>query len=203
MHPNATLHIQHLIIERGEKRICGPVSFSLKAGQAVQVKGVNGAGKSSLLKGILGLMPSDSGKVIVNWENDVGRHQTWPQCCLYLGHTSGVKRFLSVIENLRFYHPHSSIKEIDKVLARFSLSSYKDTLVHQLSQGQAHRVALCRLLLSQKMIWVLDEPFTSLDEKGRELVEGLMQQHLQCQGMIIFTSHLDLIHFEATQVLLP
>ncbi|WP_460753738.1 heme ABC exporter ATP-binding protein CcmA [Marinomonas epiphytica] len=178
------------------------MSFSLKSGQAAHVKGTNGAGKSSLLKAILGLIPMYSGRVVMSCDNPQYSGQDFRKQCLYLGHTSGVKRHLSVIENLRQFNPQSSGQALELALQELALSEHRDAFVHQLSQGQMHRVALCRLLLSEKAIWVLDEPFTSLDDIGRHLIERLMLKHMALNGMILFTSHIETTQLDAHQVVL-
>jgi heme exporter protein A len=112
----------------------------------------------------------------------------------YVGHADGIKKDLTVLENLRFAlalnrpGPFS----IEQALQKVQLAGYDDNLVQTLSAGQKRRLSLARLLITHTILWILDEPFTSLDKQGIELIETLIDAHVNQGGMVILTSHHDL-----------
>jgi heme exporter protein A len=112
---------------------------------------------------------------------------------LYIGHQSAVKEALTVEENLRWMSPNNtSSRQISAALESVGLSEYSQIFCSNLSAGQKRRVALARLMTSQAKLWFLDEPLTSLDKQGFELIERCMSQHLVQGGAILFSSHQDL-----------
>ena len=117
----------------------------------------------------------------------------------YVGHLDGVKKELTVQENLKMSLALSQAGRytIDQALDKVHLAGYDDSLVQSLSAGQKRRLSLARLLITKKTLWVLDEPFTSIDKQGIKLIEELMHEHINNGGMIILTSHHDLVLHEA------
>jgi len=112
----------------------------------------------------------------------------------YVGHHDGVKRGLTCLENLRLVQAMGKPTELDldTVLERVNLYRYGDSLVASLSAGQKRRLALARLLATESLLWILDEPFTSLDKKSMTDFESLFAEHLRQQGLIVMTSHHDI-----------
>ena len=114
---------------------------------------------------------------------------------IFLGHVIGLKRELSAIENLTFYQTMQGnaqdVESLYAALAKVGLAGREDLPVGQLSAGQQRRVSLARLWLSQQALWILDEPFTSIDKQGIRVLEALFEQHAQQGGMILLTSHQD------------
>ena len=117
----------------------------------------------------------------------------------YVGHLDGVKKELTVQENLKMSLALNQAGKytIGQALDKIHLAGYDDSLVQSLSAGQKRRLSLARLLITKKSLWVLDEPFTSIDKQGIKLIESLMHEHISNGGMIILTSHHDLVLHEA------
>jgi len=195
-----SLTLSNISIERGERDLCKGLSVVAQFGHLYQIVGENGAGKSSLLKVIAGLLRPVEGEIFVDDKVIGAVMNQWPQGCLYLGHQYGVKRLLTVEENIRCYCPNASQENIHSALAPLDLLPYQNTPVKQLSAGQAKRVALSRLWLSDQAIWLLDEPFSSLDVKGRALLESKLEQQLKRGGLVILTTHQALLRIDAQSI---
>ncbi|WP_312242249.1 cytochrome c biogenesis heme-transporting ATPase CcmA [Pantoea sp.] len=186
------LEIINLSCTRDERILFRELSFSVQAGDIVQIEGVNGAGKTSLLRLLAGLSRPEQGEV--SWQGQPIRQQRerWHQDMLWLGHQPGVKAVLSPLENLRFYHPDRQQDEIFDALEAVDLLGYEEVPVAQLSAGQQRRVALARLWLSPARAWILDEPLTAIDKAGVEKLMARFAQHADNGGMVILTTHQDL-----------
>ncbi|MCS7485944.1 MULTISPECIES: cytochrome c biogenesis heme-transporting ATPase CcmA [Marinomonas] len=198
----ASLTISDLWIERAERDLCKGLSFSVQSGDVVRILGENGAGKSSLLKVIVGALSPEEGRIAYSGEDVTLDRSILQQDALYIGHSVGVKQRLSVAENIRWYCPDVCTNVLHEALKSLELIDYMDTPVKKLSAGQTRRVALARLWLSQKTLWLLDEPFASLDVKGVELLEERIQQHALAGGMVILTSHQNLLSLASRDVML-
>jgi heme exporter protein A len=111
----------------------------------------------------------------------------------YVGHLDGIKKELTVLENLRLSLAlgQPGKLSIQQALDKVQLSGYDDALIQTLSAGQKRRLSLARLLTTHNILWILDEPFTSLDKQGIVLVESLMAEHCASGGMLVMTSHHD------------
>lgn len=192
--PMLTANALHLW--RGEHHLLRDVSFSLSAGELLQVTGANGVGKTTLLRVVAGLMPPESGEVIwrqVAIDRDASCYHDELS---YLGHSNALKADLTALENLQFAgglrHPVDK-QSCLQALSVLNVPQCAQLPVKVLSAGQRRRVALARVLLSTSILWILDEPITNLDAAGIELVEGLMAQHLERGGMILTAAHQSLL----------
>ncbi|NLQ16565.1 cytochrome c biogenesis heme-transporting ATPase CcmA [Marinomonas sp. M1K-6] len=202
MQPSASLAISDLWIERGDRDLCKGLAFTLQAGEVVRILGENGAGKSSLLKVIAGILSPLEGKIVYSGEDVTLDRSTLQQDSLYIGHSVGVKGLLTVEENIRCYYPSIAASRLASVLAALGLDDQSDALVKTLSAGQMRRVALARLWLSDKTLWLLDEPFASLDATGVALAEEQIKQHILSGGLVILTTHQDVLSFSYRDVVL-
>ncbi len=194
------LEAKNLSCTRDERILFHGLNFCVRPGDLVQVAGTNGAGKTSLLRILAGLSQPDEG--CVNWSGtNIHHYREYHQQLLFLGHQSGIKTLLTVWENLLFYHSkkykcHSDI--IGQILIQTGLSGYEDLPVAQLSAGQQRRVALARLWLSDVPLWILDEPLTAIDQQGRQQIILLFERHVAAGGMLLFTTHQDLMGIRKT-----
>jgi len=185
------LEAAHLTCQRGERTLFTGLSFTLSAGELLQVAGPNGSGKTSLLKLLCGLSPPLEGTV--NWQNAPVRGEDFRRNLLYIGHQNAVKEDLSALENLRIAtdfagEPLSDAQAL-AALARMGLAGREHLPAKVLSQGQKRRVTLARLLVSRAPLWVLDEPLTALDVRAVELIQLRLAEHLARQGMVVLTTH--------------
>ncbi|TKR53505.1 cytochrome c biogenesis heme-transporting ATPase CcmA [Allopusillimonas ginsengisoli] len=190
---------------RGERRLFHNLSFQLKAGRCLLVHGENGSGKTSLLRMLVGLTPPASGAV--HWQDTSIRKlgDEYRRELLYCGHPLGLKDDLSAAENLI-----SSIALTNELVTRDAvydalcqagLQGREHLLVRALSQGQKRRVNLARLLLQQRVLWVLDEPLTALDTQASQWVVRMVDQHLSNGGITVLTTHQNLTLASATHTI--
>lgn len=183
--------------ERGGRTLFDGIDCDLPAGHLLRVRGANGAGKTSLLRMVCGLLPTSEGQILWRGEpiRDLG--EQFGRALVYIGHAAALKDDLSARENLQaaclLGGLRVSAAQAAQALATAGLPGRQHAPVRQLSQGQRRRVALSRLVLSQATpLWVLDEPFNALDTTGTAWLCGLLQSHLERQGMVVLTSHQDL-----------
>lgn len=160
------LAVQNLTCVRDERTLFSDLSFTLKAGDIVQVEGENGAGKTSLLRILAGLSRAEQGNVLWQQRSIQHERENYHASLLYLGHLPGIKAILTPFENLSFWHADRSPEELWQALEQVDLTGYEDVAVAQLSAGQQRRVALARLWLSAAPLWILDEPLTAIDKAG-------------------------------------
>jgi heme exporter protein A len=178
---------------RGECLLFSKLNFAIYPGQALQIEGANGSGKTSLMRILAGLSPPHDGEILWRGENIVHQRPVFYSEVAYLGHHLGLKSELTVGENLRLGLamkgiPHE-IEKIHNALTRVGLTDRLDLPVRALSAGQRQRVAVARLLASNVTLWILDEPFTALDVGGVALMQNLLEQHLAQGSLAILTSH--------------
>ena len=178
---------------RGDRRLFSDLGFSLAAGAWLQVEGENGAGKTSLLRIVAGLLAPAEGEIHWNGQPVKGNRDEFHGDLLYLGHAGAIKEEFTPLENLRMNAAIAGqhVAEVDafKALRRMGLKGREELPARFLSQGQKRRVALARLLVSPARLWVLDEPFVALDVAAVAMLCGLIEEHLQKGGMALFTSH--------------
>ncbi|MGX9417295.1 cytochrome c biogenesis heme-transporting ATPase CcmA [Vibrio sp. WJH972] len=190
------LDIKNLSVIRGNKPLISNLSFSVFPGELIQVEGQNGSGKTTLLRILAGLGVADEGDVYWNQSTIKRCRDEYNSELLFIGHQTGVKRELTALENAQFYQSlHNNTQSDEKiytVLAKVGLAGREDIPVMHLSAGQQRRVALARLWLSEKKLWVLDEPLTAIDKKGVAILESLFTSHVERGGMLVFTTHQDL-----------
>ncbi|MCY4297360.1 MAG: cytochrome c biogenesis heme-transporting ATPase CcmA [Gammaproteobacteria bacterium] len=186
------LEVRALGCERGGRLLFRDLEFSLEAGQVLQVRGGNGSGKTTLLRIICGLNDGYTGELRWRGAAIAGRRDEFHAELLYLGHRVAVNRVLTPLENLRWscrLRGRADDGRIRSALAEMGLGGYEDSPCHALSAGQYQRVALAGLLLAKAGLWVLDEPFTTLDTGGVALLEQLVAEHAENGGAVLITTH--------------
>ncbi|HYC18581.1 MAG TPA: heme ABC exporter ATP-binding protein CcmA [Pseudolabrys sp.] len=182
------LKADELACNRGGRLVFRNLSFAVSSGEAMVVTGRNGAGKSSLLRMIAGLVRTAAGRLTL----DGGDHDTpLAEQCHYLGHQDAMKSALSVGENLKFWAEFFGAREsaIEPALEAVDLAALADLPAAYLSAGQRRRLSIARLVAVQRPIWLLDEPTSALDTSSQEKLAELMQNHLAGGGMIVAAAH--------------
>jgi len=177
-------------IRGGREVFCG-LDFAAAAGEAVAVTGANGAGKTSLLRLIAGLlMPSGGSISLLGGDGDL----TLPEQTHYLGHRDALKPALSVAENLAFWSDFlgGGRPGAPPALAAVGLDHLAHLPAAFLSAGQRRRLSMARLVAVPRPVWLLDEPTSALDATGQTLFAKLMTGHLDQGGLIIAATHLPL-----------
>ena len=188
---NTLLQVSNLACKRGDRTLFHGIDFSVDASQICQIVGANGSGKTSLLTILTGLLPPTAG--VVQWQgrhvlaNDLEYHAQLN----YLAHEPAVKAVFTPWQNLQFsLHTESASENaLREALAYVALNDDMHIPCNKLSRGQRQRVALARLYLNPKKIWILDEPFTALDPDGFATLQQLIENHCERGGLVIFASH--------------
>jgi len=163
-----------------ENRLFSSVSFSLKKGECLHIKGSNGSGKSTLLRIILGITSPTKGEIKANVKKNIA----------YLGHKNALKSYLSVEDNIKLMGL-SNHKNLKEYLETLSLKKLLDIKIANLSYGQQKKLALLRIFLSNTNLIVLDEPFVGLDIENQNILSNFLNKQLQKERGIIFTSHIN------------
>ena len=184
------LRVWDLTIERGGRRVIAGLSFEARAGSALVVTGPNGAGKTSLLRALAGFLPLEAGGFALDGGD---AERTLSEQAHYLGHADGVKGALTAGENLAFaaaiLRGDSSRAAQLAALAALGLSHVIDFPARLLSAGQRRRVALARLLVAKRPLWLLDEPATALDAAAQSALAAVIEAHLAGGGILVAAAH--------------
>jgi heme exporter protein A len=174
-------------VSRGERSIFDGIAFDVPAGKALVVTGPNGSGKSTLLKAIAGFLQISAGKIRLEGgdpEKSLGEH------CHYLAHANALKPQLSVHENLSFWQGFLGAGlEISQALDAVGLSGIGDLPAGYLSAGQKRRVAIARLLVTSRPVWLVDEPTSALDAASEARFAAIVDRHLQQGGIVVAATH--------------
>jgi len=191
---------QNINCARGGRAIFQGVNFTLANGDMLAITGANGSGKTSLLRIIAGLLPMIDGQLIWEAENapqmQKRKQKRAHPMCHFIAHQNAVKGQLQVRENLSFWAhwfgaPPTTMTRagLDALLERVGLLGQADILASDLSLGQAKRLALARLFIVPRALWLLDEPLAGLDEEGRAWLEEIAHTHLTQGGLICVATH--------------
>lgn len=190
------LTVTNLAARRGEDRLFSGVDFALQAGDALVLTGRNGTGKSTLIRVMAGLLPADEGVVTVTTSGgDVPRAA---EAMHYLGHRNAMKREMTVEENLifwkRFMGDFAGGQGVaaDEAAHRLGLATLLHLPFGYLSAGQQRRMAMAKLLVAWRPVWLLDEPTAALDRQSDALFADIMKAYLGDGGIIVAATHQDL-----------
>ena len=189
----ALLNVVRLSCERDDRLLFSNLSFQLDGGEILQIEGRNGAGKTSLLRIIVGFSSSLCGDIFWNNQPLSKVYADFRLDCFFLGHKPGLKLDLTPLENLiwraklanTIIHREVLLSALD----RAQLTGYEDIPCSHLSAGQLRRVAFADLIARQARFWILDEPFTAIDTEGVTWLESLFDEHTHRGGMVLVTSH--------------
>jgi len=188
----AGLEIASLSVWRGERMLFRDLAFSLSAGRTLALEGPNGAGKTSLLRAIAGFLEPREGTIRVALEDGThidggeerARYMGW------LGHQDGAKPQMTPQEALDFHaNFYGNTVDVGVALKTVGLARVRELPVQFLSAGQKRRLALARLSLSARPIWLLDEPLAALDAAGKSLVNEMIVTHCRAGGLVVAATH--------------
>ncbi len=182
-----------LACQRGGQVIVAGLSFEVRAGTALTLRGPNGSGKTTLLRTIAGFLTPAQGRVYARSRAGGNIEDGYFH---YIGHANGIKPRLSVFENIgfwqRYYDAGSDPAVAEAALDAFALLDLADFRAAHLSQGQARRLCLARLLTARRAVWLLDEPSASLDAESTRLLESALEKHLSRGGLAVISTHMEL-----------
>ncbi len=178
----------NLACSRGGREVFADITLSLSSGEALLVTGRNGAGKSSLLRVIAGLVRLAAGRLTLEGGED---DASIGEQVHYLGHQDAVKPSLSVHENLEFWTRYLGAGggTIETALEAVDLAALAGLPAVYLSAGQRRRLSIARLVAVKRPLWLLDEPTSALDAPSQQRLAGLMRAHLASGGMIVAAAH--------------
>ncbi|OED50929.1 heme ABC exporter, ATP-binding protein CcmA [Rhodobacteraceae bacterium (ex Bugula neritina AB1)] len=176
-----TLIVTDLSVARGGIPVLEGVSFALEPGRALILRGPNGIGKTTLLRTVAGLQPPLKGR-IAGAEDQIA----------YAAHSDGLKPTLTVAENLTFWASVFGRSGIEQALDSFDLQSLRDRHAGALSAGQKRRLGLSRMLVTDRPVWIMDEPTVSLDANSVAMFAAAIRRHLEQGGSALIATHIDL-----------
>lgn len=183
------LEAKNLSCERGGRMVFQNLNFEIAAGEFAELRGPNGAGKSSLLRLLAGLNVPESGSLTFVGGKD---EATIAEHAHYIGHSEANKPALTVQENLKFWSELLGAPLNPNATSFFNLDGLADDQALLLSAGQKRRLALTRLVLAHRPIWLLDEPSVGLDTASLILLQNQIRSHVATGGIVIAATHTDL-----------
>ncbi len=197
------LSVRDLAAERGGRLVFAGLGFVLESGEALNVVGRNGVGKSTLLRVLAGLLTPTAGRVSLDPPEADDRDTPIAERAHYLGHADALKSALTPLDHLGFAadllgrgnrgsgrgQRGSAAATPEEALDRVALAHAADLPCGYLSAGQRRRVALARLLVAARPLWLLDEPATALDLGSQAVLGDMMRRHLDGGGLIVAATH--------------
>lgn len=177
-----TLRVETLTLARGDRVLVEGLSFSAEAGAYLELRGANGTGKTTLLRAIAGFVRPHAGRIEVSGADE-------PALAIhYIGHQNALKGAASVRAHVAYWADlFDRACDVAEVIARVGLTRQADLPARVLSQGQARRLALARLVIGGRPIHLLDEPAAGLDAEGREVLARLIVD-ARAQGCIVLAA---------------
>lgn len=185
------LTINNISKSLGGRLLFKNLGYTIGDYNVIQIKGSNGSGKSTLLKIISGILSADQGEILYAGEKILGKHYSeYCDIIQYLGHKLALKNDLSVYENIAFW---ANLKDcgqlIEASIEYFELYDFRDYKIKNLSAGWQKRVALAKVMACHSEMWILDEPYVNLDERGKTLLNELIKVRCREGGVAIIASH--------------
>ena len=176
--------VSNLTIQRGDRVLARDLTFTVPKGELLLLRGANGAGKTSLLLTLAGILRPAAGTLSAGEPHELH----------LLGHQPAIKPRLTVRENLQFWCDLNGGTRtlIAPSLDRVGLAHATGLDAGHLSAGQTRRLAIARLLVADRPLWLLDEPTAALDSGGELLVTELLDAHLRRGGLVVAAVHHDL-----------
>jgi heme exporter protein A len=167
------------------------ISFELSSGQIGLISGSNGSGKTSLLRMVAGLIPLTSGNLL--FSPSIDQNSEHSDGLFLLGHSLAIKDDISPEEDIKFWSSLLGLGYHEDVLLMVGLSNLKKIPCKYLSQGQKQRLGIARLIASNKSLWLLDEPTSSLDKTASLLLKEIIEKHTKSGGIALISSHINFL----------
>jgi heme exporter protein A len=195
---------ENLVLERGGRAVIDGLSFRLGSGEALLLTGPNGSGKTTLLRALAGFLVPASGAILIAGGPE---ERERPELCHFVGHLDGLKGHLTVAENLAFWTAYldeanagGERRRLEAALERFDLAALADIPAGYLSAGQRRRLALARLGVAERPIWLLDEPTVSLDAASVGLLLEAVAGHVASGGLAVIATHVPMALERAREI---
>lgn len=184
------LEVIDLDFDYQELPVLQKVSFNVPEGGLLHLQGANGAGKTTLLKLIAGLHQPLQGRIHFSGQPIVNNLQAYQKKLCFVGHKTGINPYLTVRENCLFDLSYvAKDKNISNLVSIFKLDNFLDQSCGLLSAGQRRQVGLLRLWMSEKLLWLLDEPLVALDSTALGILMDKIDLHRSQGGAVLLTSH--------------
>ena len=181
----------NLSFERNGNMLFSNLDISVSSNKIVHISGRNGIGKTTLIKILANLLIPKTGEIFWNGKNIKKDIKEFFKNLTYLMDNQTSKEELTIEENTKFwiklFSSKIKLRELESILNLLSLN--KKSKVCFLSKGEIRKLELCRLILEQKKLWIIDEPYSGLDNNSIELINETFKNHARSGGMIIFSSH--------------
>ncbi len=187
------LLVNNLSFKRLNTYIFSEINIAVNPGKIIYINGRNGSGKTTLLKTILNILEPSNGEVFWMGKKIKNNLSNFYNASTFIMDKKTSIREISILENIYFWKKFSSSSinndQIEKLLNLLGLEEHKNKKVMNLSLGEVKKLELTRLIIEQKKLWILDEPFSEIDKQAIEIIEETFLDHVEKKGMIIFTSH--------------
>ncbi len=181
----------NLSFTRNNKYIFSGLDLSVSPNKIIHITGRNGIGKTTLIKILANMLVPNTGEIYWNGKNIKKNLKDFFNNLTYIMDVQSSKEEMSVLENAIYWKKLFSSKiqenELNTIFKLLSLNKYSK--VSALSKGEIKKLELCRLVIEQKKFWLLDEPFSGLDKDSIALIRETFKNHIENNGMIIFSSH--------------
>lgn len=174
--------------------IFSDVSISYNDGDIGIIMGPNGCGKTTLIRSICGIQGLDEGQVLLDKIDIKSHDNNYMDKIIYIGHKNSLNNDFSVYENLEYlsaFDTSSKINKINEAMKYFDIYKYRNYMVSEISEGNKKKASLARLLISQKKVWILDEPLSYLDDTAVNIFTNLVLNHQKKGGITIASTHYD------------
>lgn len=184
------IEIENISLSRNDNNILKDISFKIEKSKALNLYGLNGSGKTSLLSIIMGLTEPTSGSIKNNSDDE-----SFYEKVVYIGHKYGIKGNLTVEENLLYSavdNLDDKFSSVNQALEIYNMKSLKDILTKYLSHGQQKKVSLMKTLITDSLLWIIDEPYSALDNNSIRIFNSTVKDFLKKGGSLLMTSHTEL-----------
>ena len=180
------INVENISLFRQDIEIIKNFSIKISSGEKINIFGKNGSGKTSLIKIIAGITYPSSGNISINTDLSYNKD------VFYIGHKYGLKNELSVYDNLNYIMSLNQVNkyiDLEKELNFYDIKTSVKSIVKYLSHGQKKIISLIALTLTDNKLWILDEPFTGLDQTIVDKFISKINTHIESSGSVIITSH--------------